>query len=229
MTTFATGVPGLKSKLEATPRNILLDSGHNLFLPVGKLISGAASRDPLNTGNLDVLAAGLLMGKITSGGKYAPSIMGVTTGAYTSGGTSLSASAATVVELVRRVGSSGTFKLTGPPSANGTVATATVTYSAASGTTITITSPGVNFVAGSFIQPTDGSETPLSMIYEPYGVKVTDEGGTSIDVPFAKVPIAGVVDCDNIRNWPSDTSLRAWIWARLNSVDTGKFIPNHLY
>lgn len=226
-TTVPTGLPGLSTLRTATARNPI--KAREMFLTAGKVIAGASARDPGNTGNIDVLRAGTLMGKITSGGKYAPSVLGVTTGAYASGGTSLSASAATVTELLRRQGASGTFKLTGPPSANGVVATATVTYSAASGTTITIVSPGANFVAGSFIQPTDGSETPLTFVWTPNGIKVTDEAGSDADVPFAEVPIEGEVDSSQLLPWPSDTSLRAWIWARLNSVDTGKFVPNHLY
>lgn len=228
MPTAVNGLPGIKSLRTASSRRVFLGESA-LYLPAGRIIAGSVSRDPLNTGDLDVLRAGMLMGKITSGGKYAPSIIGVTTNAEAAGSTSIEAAAAVVTELVRRVGASGTFKLTGPPTANGTVTTETVTYSAASGTTITCTAIAAAHVAGSFIQPTDGSETPLTFIGDGYGIKVTDEDSANIDVPFHNFAIGGVVDSSQLINWPSDTSLQAWIWARLNSIDAGKFIPDHLY
>src|SRR5206468_1611794 len=49
-------------------------------------------------------------------------------------------------EIVRRRGSTGTVKITGPPTASGTVRTLTATYSAISSTTMTITALGVNEV-----------------------------------------------------------------------------------
>lgn len=208
------GLPGPKTAREATYR-VVTATGTLQFLPTGKIISGAVSRDPLNTGYLHTLRPGLLMGKITSGGEYAPSIIGVTTNAEASGSTSIEAAAAVVTELVRRVGSSGTFTLTGPPSANGTVVSETVTYSAASGTTITVTAITAAFVAGSFIQPTDGSQTPVTFIPDGTGIKVTDDTEANIDQEFPQVPVAGQIDSSQLINWPSDTSLQAWIEARL--------------
>lgn len=228
MSSTLIGLPGVSSARTAAPRRVFW-SNSGIYLPSSKIIDGALSRDAGNTGDLDVLRAGLLMGKITSGGKYAPSIFGVTTNSESAGSTSIQAAAAVITELVRRVGSTGTFKLTGPPSANGTVATETVTYSAASTTNITVTAIANTYVAGSFITATDGSETPLTFIADDYGVKVTDQDAASVDVPFAVFPVGGVVDSSQLINWPSDTSLRAWIMARINSVDTGKFIFDHNY
>ena len=221
-------LPQIRSERTATPRLVFLGSRVE-YMPGIFAIDGASSRDPLNTGDLDVLRPGLLMGKITSGGQYAPSIIGVTTNAEAAGSTSIEAAAAVVTELVRRVGSSGTFTLTGPPSANGTVVSETVTYSAASGTTITATAITNAFVAGSFIGPTDGSQTPKSLIPDGWGIKVTDEDAASIDVEFPLVPITGVIDSSQIINWPSDTSLRAWILARLNDVPGAKFVFDHYW
>jgi len=97
----------------------------------GKIIDGSLSRDPLNTGDVDVLRAGLLMGKITASDKYAPSIIGTLGDAYDGTATQMNLLyAAEATELTRRIGSSGTFKVTGPPTAGGTVRTSTVTYSA---------------------------------------------------------------------------------------------------
>lgn len=222
------GMPGLKSARTCTPRNVFL-AGRGKFLAGGKVIDGSKSRDPDNTGDVDVLRAGLLMGKITSGGKYAPSLLGVTTNAEAVGSTSIQASAATITELVRRVGASGTFTLVGPPNAAGVVDSETVTYSAASGTDITCTAITKAYIAGSFIMPTDGSQVPVTFMADEYGVKVTDEDGTSIDVPFAHLPIGGEVDSSQIVNWPSDTALRLWLIARLNDAAGGKFVFDHVY
>lgn len=220
-------MPGIQGARTATHRALFLQRSE-MFLAGGKLIGGVSSRDPGNSPDVTVLRIGLLMGKITSTGLYAPSVLGVTTNAEAVGSTSIEASAAVVTELVRRVGASGTFKLTGPPTANGVVATETVTYSAASGTTITATAILNAFVAGSFIQPTDGSETPISFIpdTEGFGIPVVDRDGTSLTaVEFPKLPISGVIDCAQILPvWPSDTSLRAWLVARLNDGDGGQYV-----
>lgn len=232
------GSPGVESAKTATHRTIFLMRSES-FLAGGKLIAGACSRDPGNTGDVGVLRNGLLMGKISSVvnslgtvNHYAPSILGVTTNAEAIGSTSIEAAAGVVTELVRRCGTTGTFKLTGPPSANGVVATETVTYSAASGTTITVTAIANAYVAGSFIQPTDGSETPLAFLPDwDYGLQVVDQDGTSISaVDFPKLPISGVVDSSQLLPaWPSDTSLQAWIVARLNDGAGGQYVFDHRY
>ncbi len=116
------------------------------WLSGGKQIDGTYSRDPTNTGNLDVLLPGVVMGKRTSGGLYAPSIIGLTNGALASGGTTLTATAATITEIIRRIGTTGSLKITGPPSASGVVGTSTVTFSSPSGTTATIAGLGTNEV-----------------------------------------------------------------------------------
>ena len=219
-------LPGVGSDRTATPRRVLLASG--IFLPGGKILSGANSRDPLNTGDLDVLRAGVVLGKITSGGKYAPSILGVLAAAYElTGGddVEMTVSAATATELVRRIGASGTFNVTGPPSAAGTVVTEEVTYSAVNTTTgvITITEAAAAYVIGSFIQPTDGSETPLGMVPDGYGIKVTDVDAASQDTQLPILLIGGVIDASRIVNFPSDASLVTWLLAtKLNAV--GQYI-----
>lgn len=225
MTHTVPGLPGIKSDREAQLR-VVRKSGANVAY-AGKplVIDGTKSRDTGNTGNLDVLRAGMVMGKITSGGKYAPSILGLTgvlhdTSAVT---TTMTLPAAVVTEIERRIGASGTFKIIGPPTTNGTVATETVTYSAiASATTLTITATSADFAAGSIIAPTDGSETPRCIIDDGYGIKVTDEDGTAIDAPFTHPLVAGVIDSSQIVHWSSDTSVQEWLKDTLN--DNGAFV-----
>lgn len=211
---YVPGMPGIRVDKQSAHR-VIFHQGWQIALAGPKVISGATSRDSGNTGNLGVLRSGLLMGKITASGEYAPSVIGVTTGAYTSGGTELTVSAAQAVELVRRVGSSGTGYVVGPPSAAGTVAATALTYSAVNTTTgvITCTSLGVNKIAGSWVCADDGSHTPRTFIPDGFGVNVLDvDGSTSLDVEFAAFPIGGHVRTANVLpGWPSDTSFATWV------------------
>ena len=221
------GLPGVRAPRTASSR-IILRQGEYTFLAQGGVINGATARDAGNTGDLDNLRAGLLMGKITSGGQWSPSIIGVTTNAEAIGSTSIEASAATVTELAR-LAASGTFTLVGPAIAGGPAVSETVTYSAASGTTITVTAITNAFIAGSFICPNDGSQTPRSFIPDGFPLKVTDQDGTSQDVEFPQIPIAGCIVSSQLINWPTDIGLQAWIVNRLNEVSGGKFVFDHGY
>jgi len=184
------------------------------YLPEGLIIDGSGSRDPLNTSYVDYLRPGLLMGRITATGLFRPSIYGVLSVAYTTGGsgTSMTVSAATAVELNRNA-SSGTFTITGPPTAAGTVVSTTITYSAVntSSGVITISATAANYIAGSFIGPVDGSQTPVSMIGNGQPIKVTDALSASIDVEWEKPLQGGTLDSSQIINYPSDTSLITWV------------------
>jgi hypothetical protein len=331
-------MPGLGTTKTAAYRQIWASSSGRQYLPGGGVIAGSAARDPLNTGDVDTLRAGLLMGKVTATGKYAPSVIGVAGEAMDGDETEMTVAAAVVTELVRRIGASGTFKLVGPPTAAGTVRTVTVTYSAASGTAITITAMGVaeaqtitpsvsptvgswyvryrgdngvevisaaiaynataatiqtalramhadlaavvvtdsgnaglsdgtvtvtwpqkgatggphsllqpfakgdllatavivsltcardatgingDFVTGSLICPTDGSETPVTFVDAADGIKVTLDNA-DVDVQFPHIPVAGVVDASQIVNYPADTSTQAWVKAALKAA--GQFV-----
>ncbi len=336
------GMPGVRSKLTGGNHRIVFKGPWERLNPGGAVIDGAESRDPDNTGDVNVLRPGLIMGKITSGGKYAPSILGIAGEALDGAETELTVAAGVVTELVRRVGSSGTFKLTGPDVAAGTVRTQTITYSGATGTTITITAPGTasvwtltpisgtdggtfklkvtlpdgsyettaaitfsatgatfqsnidtalealtilpdtavtvssvdttgvstitwlsslgavqmevvedrltdgsvflgqaqmvettpgvngEFIAGSYIQPTDGSETPITLIPDGFGMLVTSyDGDTDLDTPFPEFPVGGLIDASQIINWSSDTSLQAWLYAQLKAA--GNFVLDHQF
>ena len=227
MSRTVTGIPGVKTVRTATPRRVTMSRQGLRYLVGSPTIYGTSSRDPLNTGDVDVLRAGMVMGVISASGKYAPSVLGVTTAAYDKTGTSnttMTVSAATATELNRRIGSSGTFNVTGPPTAAGTVATEIITYSAVDTATgaITITVAGADYVAGSFIQPTDGSETPLCLIDDGYGLKVTDEDDNSIDVPFPNGLMGGYIDASQlyggVMSGTMDASLKTWLKAtKLNA------------
>lgn len=220
------GLPGVKSDRTATPRTLLQSQDGSLFLPGGRVINGSLSRDPDNTGDLDVLRAGMIMGKITSSGKYAPSFIAKVAADYTSGATSLTVSAAHAVEISRRVGASGTLKLTHAPTASGTVVPqATLTYSAINTGTgvLTITNIGANVEEGALIGVGDGSEVPRCLLHSLWGVKVTDMDAASIDVPGVELLIAGLVDITKISFFPvaANTTLITWLKAALRLYSPG--------
>jgi hypothetical protein len=217
-----TGLPGIGALRTSTPREILAaNTQFAQYLPGLRTIDGSRSRDPLNSPDVDVLRAGMVFGKTTAGNgaKYAPSILGVLSITAAAAATSLTVSTAVATELVRRIGATGSFKLTGPPSAAGTVATQTVTYSLVNTSTgvITCTAIGAAAIAGSFVQPTDGSETPITLLANRWGVKVTDLSGSSTDTLEDQFLVAAHVKTANIVNYPTDTSLIAWLKAALRT------------
>jgi hypothetical protein len=236
------GQPGARTAKTVAHRLITRGGWIPDVLPSGKYIDGANSRDPGNTPEVTRLRAGMLMGKCTgttgdatapTSGYYAPSIIDVLASAVAAAATSLTVSAAGAVEIVRRFGASGTFNLTGPGSAAGVVVTEVVTYSAVNTTTgvVTVTALTNNFIAGSFVQPQDGSEDILTFIPNGYPLPVTEFDGTAVTAQeFPEVPINCFVDSSQILPvWPSDTSLRAYIVSRLNRPGGGQFQFSHLY
>ena len=143
------GRPGFPASTSVAQRRNVSRNGALDYYPAGGVIKGSMARDVNNaSANTKNLRAGLLMGKITSGGYYANSIVGLSQGALTATGTTLSSTANIAAEISRRIGATGTFKLTGPPTASGVVRTVVVTYSALNLTSgdITITAVGVNEV-----------------------------------------------------------------------------------
>ncbi len=136
--------PGVGSTYTAAFRKVFSGAMLDHYLAGGKSLLGSICRDP-NNGDVTVLRPGTLIGK-NSSGFYGTSVIGVLTNAELTGSTTYETSAASVTELIRRQGATGTFKITGPPTAAGTVRTATVSYSAASSTNITVTAVGVNEV-----------------------------------------------------------------------------------
>lgn len=215
--------PGVYTGRSIEPRN-LFASGVPSFFPSFRFLDGSKSRDTANSDGASLLRAGLVLGKITSGSKYAPTILGVTgvlhdTSVVT---TTMTLPAAVVTEISRRIGASGTFKIIGPPTAAGTVVTETVTYSAiASATTITIMATAADFAAGSIIAPVDGSEAPSQFQVDQYGIDVLNANGSAIDHPV-KLLKSGDVNTDMIVNYSGlDASVKTWLKAALRSNNSG--------
>jgi len=222
--------PGVRTLGSLQYKSIFTHDHTAIFSPSNKQINGSLSRDPSNTSDVAVLQAGLLLGKITATGLYAPSVIGLSgvlhdTSVVT---TTMTLPAAVVTEIARRVGASGTFKIIGPPTAAGTVATETVTYSAiASATTITITATSADFAAGSIIAPTDGSETIKTIVTENYGIALLDPLGTAFNPYLSRFLVGGDIAVDQIINYTSaDASIKTVIRDALNAVGTYRFSDN---
>lgn len=226
--------PGIHTERTATPRQVLLTQEGAITLPRGRILDGSLSRDPLNTGDLSTLRAGMILGMHT-GNLWRPAILGLVTGGatvgtdYNSGETQLLVSAATAVEIIRRVGSSGVLNLTHAPTAGGTVVPyATLTYSAiTTAGVMTITNIGADVICGSIVGPTvasDLSYVPRAILADPYGVKVTDEDAVDIDPPAKTLLVGGLVDVNQILNYPAaaNTTLITWLQGVLNTY--GKFV-----
>lgn len=168
---YAFPLPGAQAPVSAAYRTVF-NSFDREYLPGGRFINGTKTRDIFNTPLTADIQAGTIMGKITSGGFYANWIVGQVTVLY-DGSTSLTVSTAAATEVVRRIGSSGTFVVTGPPTSTGAVRQITVTYSAVDTSTGVITVTAVNASSTytlTLAAGTDGGS---------FGVKVTNPAGVS--------------------------------------------------
>lgn len=225
MSNLITGLPGYPSGNQTwAPRKIRRGNEPPKYLDGGVTIKGSVSRDPTNTGYVNVLQPGKIMVKEASGGLYRPFIIGKTTAAYVGSGTvtSLSVGAATATEVARLIAVSGgplDLALIGPPTAGGTVAATNLTVSAASGTTLTIDDLSVDKVTDSLIALRAASYTPGSfcLIDDDDYTRVTDENGNNINVWLPRPLIGGTIKTSQLLDWPADTSTVTYLKGLLNS------------
>lgn len=111
-----TNLPSSRQGPAITPRNIILTATSRKMLATNAIIDGTKTRDVGQAANgnpTSLLRDGLPLGKSTTGGKYANSFIGLTTAPMQIGATTLTANAAVITEVVRRIGASGTLTLTG--------------------------------------------------------------------------------------------------------------------
>lgn len=231
MSTDFRSLPGVVTGNTLTTRNIFasLSPSQIQWLPSMLQIDGSLSRDT-GASPVDLLRAGLLMGKITTGGKYRPTSVGVLNGAITSSTyTSLTVAAAVATEVARLIAVAAgnvSMQLFGPPTAAGTNAATAFTATAASGTTITITSVSLPaYVDKSLIQLVDGSQTPVTVISDAAGIDVMDTSSTSINQFLSRFLrgadlIASQIVVGNAAMTDLDTSLQTWIKQTLNGAAT---------
>lgn len=215
LTGYVTGLPGAQSAVTASHRIVFRDGIITGWKSGGGIIDGTKTRDPGNTSDLNILRAGLVMGKLSTG-KYTNSIIGASNAAYAAGATSLTLTSTATAEIIRRIGTSGTFKIAGPPSAAGVVNVETVTFSALDSATYiaTVTALANSYISGSLILPNDGSEDFITLIPDGYGKNMFLADGTASDQQWGDIPTAGTLIAANILNYPSDASLKSWFRAQ---------------
>lgn len=97
----------------------------------------------------------------------------------------------------------------------------------ATGVTVTMTTAGSAAVdsvkaaiAGSIVAPNDSASTPATVITDPYGVKVVDVMNTNrVDVFNCRLwGGGGVINTAYLVNYPTDSSLQAWVKAGIRLV-----------
>jgi hypothetical protein len=216
------GKPGVLLNLTAVPREVFY-SGRQFaqFVAAPVTVDGNLTSCPSNAPYVFQILAGTLMGRVSATNKFANSVLGLSTSATASAATTIQTDINTAAEIVRRIGASGTFKLTGPPVASGTVATQVITYTAVNTSTgaITCSATGAAAVTASLIQPTDGSDTIFTLVADLYGIKVTDQTNVNrVDVFDPQLLVAGgTINSQMIVNYPSDPSLQAYVKAAIKA------------
>lgn len=220
------GKPGVLGNYVATPREVFFSGRQRAqFVAAPVTVDGTLTSCPFNAPYTFQILAGTLLGRVTATKKFANSVLGLSSHALATTDTTLQTDVNTAAEIVRRIGASGTFKLTAPPTAGGTVATQVVTYSAVNTTTgvVTITATGTAAVSGALIQPTDGSENILTMVTDVYGIKVTDQLNVNrVDVFDPQLLLGGgTINSQYIINYPADPSLQAFVKSAIKSFCGG--------
>jgi hypothetical protein len=195
--------PGMGADIVAPIREVLMKAaGGDMQFPAGAVIDGSLSRDPGNPTRVDVLRPGLFLGRVTASNKYATSVLGQLEAALTSAGTTLKTSSTTATEIIRRIGATGTFKVTGPPTAGGTVRTLTATYSAVgAGAGVNEVQTIVNGAAGTSGTFRLGITTPLGVVMWTTPIAYSASAATiSTALDVATGVVAGVV-CTGTTPW----------------------------
>lgn len=219
-----TGLPGYPtSNVTWNPRKIRRGNQPPRYLDGGVVVKGSVSRDPTNTGYVDVLQPGKIMVKEASGGLYRPFIIGKTTAAYVDNDTTLTVSAATATEIARLLavaGASLNLSLIGPPTAAGTVAATDIVVDAVdSATTISVADLNLAKVTDSLIalRTTGYTAGSFCIIDDDDYTKVTDETGASVNVYLPRPLIGGTIDTSQLLDWPADASTVTYLKGLLNS------------
>ena len=230
-------LPGMQytpTQFVSLPRDIFYsDRNKAQFFSPPPAVDGTASSNPQNSPYVWQLWAGQIVAKESASNIFATSILGQSTVALTTIATTIVTDVNTATEVVRRLGGSGTLTLTGPPTSGGTVASATVTYSAVNTSNghITISATGVAFVAGSWIGPVDGTQLDgtsslYTLIGDINGVKVIDQLNTTRVNGYADSLYAGggIINVNYIVNYPADTAMQAYLKAAIR-----KSVPNAVF
>ncbi len=232
-----TGLPGIKTTRTATPLDVLMSDIGAVFLPSNLQIGSGQSRDPDNTGNIDVLRAGLLLSLDEDNDFYAATILGVTSGGIASGGTTLNVTTQCATEINRRYGGSGTGEFAVVGSSNvfsdetALPSMEKLTHSAVNTTTgaVTIDATINNYPANSLViggesvrNVANAELTQTFILVSPkWGLKVTDEDSNDIATALANPLVGGQVNIDRIINYPGSGLMRHWMKQELKDGKIG--------
>jgi hypothetical protein len=196
------------------------------FLSIPVTVDGTLTGNALNSPYQAWIFPGTIMGRVSATQKFANSIIGLTTAAYTAGATTLTVSAATAAEIVRRIGTTGTLTFTGTSVALGTVYVQQTAYSAVNTTSgvITLTAMTYAIVSGSCVGASDGSQQALTVVCDLNGLKLVD--GTNInriDVYDPQLLQSGGLLNDNgtFQNWPADIATRNFLRSQISAFVGG--------
>lgn len=213
-------LPGIGTTYTAAFRTVLKTETGAMYLPGGMIIDGSQTRDITNTGYEYVIQAGMIFGR-QSNGLLAPSIIGKVSTTANASATSITLTAASAVELARRIGTSGDFIAYAIDSTNGQVIQEAVRFSAVNTTTGVVTVEAIQnaIPANSLIAPNDSSRLPVCILGDGSGISVYDALNTAIDVQLAKPLIAGFVDASQLYLWPSTSDeLRRFLKDLINKT-----------
>ena len=218
------GLPGYPTGQSWTPRKIRRGNQPPVYLDGGVVIDGTNSGDVNNTGYPHILQPGKIMVKAASGGLYRNFIIGKSNAALAgSSDTSITVVAAVATEVARLIAAAGgnlSLSLIGPPSAAGTVATTSITVTAASGTTLTISSLSVAKVTDSLItlRAADYTAGSFCVIDDDDFINLTDETNARANRPWGRPLIGGTLDTSQLLDWPADSSTVTTLKGLLNSA-----------
>lgn len=223
---FVAGQPGIVSDRTATPRRILFggkSAGPELFFPGGVTIDGTLSRDLLQpVQDQDVLQAGLLMGKVTASGKYAPAIVSLLTVLHDTSATPavVTVGVAAATEIART--GVTTISLTGVAVAGtGPVNTETDTIVSVDTGAGTITVSGAftnDYDIGAWLGLGNGAEVPRMIVEDEYGLRVTNRDKVSVDIDWSTPLYEGTVDVTQVLNYGTDLILQEFLKTTLRTT-----------
>jgi hypothetical protein len=186
--------------------------------------------DSTGSGTFNVTVEGITTGAITYNSTAATLVSNINTALNaTFGSSAIVASGSTLAAIIltfsgtgysgRPVGTAQATVLTGYTiNGSGTVGTPSTCTVSTAGVTAVAADEG-EFIAGSYIGDTDGSQNVVSLSAELFGTKTTD--WTNINTVSAPIEggvyMGGVLNSSMLVNYPTDTGIRAYLKAQLRT------------
>ena len=80
---------------------------------------------------------------------------------------------------------------------------------------------GADAAIGSLLIAADGSQVPLGVLTNEFGLKVVDADANNLDVECHKLLIGGLIKAANICHYPVEESTQAWLKAQMRTFCPG--------